>query len=384
MNNNMNENTKVTKDVENVEETKATEVTETMEETKEMETTTEKAYTDNMRFHKKNKEFFKMYNDICDIVYNELGVDYIVEKSKYANSLWNIATDMSYIDSICDMIMKPFCFNRLIHVKTLDELNLTVLPYFLESFKFELENDEIVIIEEDLMVYLYQYFTRDYDDFYGLTIGDSRKYNSERLINKITDLIKLDLRYTKAQIKVLCEYIDTMLNLEETYHDEDRWANAIDQLIDNSFGNIKPIDEYKGELYYDTTDDITQYDVYKRLAENTWNDRSCVLNVVNMYANQIYVNGYIGSIKNTPIIKLILDECEFTDYEFLKYLYFINFNPVKMKCNPTHIKDFPFKDPIETSSADFKYERTTPAQMCFEHLMNEAKKRESDQTDDNE
>lgn len=32
--------------------------------------------------------------------------------------------------------------------------------------------------------------------------------------------------------------------------------------------------------------------------------------------------------KSDPIIKLILEKCNFDNYELLKYLYFVNFNPL--------------------------------------------------------
>ena len=324
MNNNMNENTKVTKDAEVTKATDATEVTtENVEERDvfgimsiinevsfrsirriDLEESKENAVCFNSNQKKMNDMFIK----IRDIIYNDIIVKndiLCMTRSEYYTDMCNKHNmNEVYYNELVKRSNAFSIFEGLIHVPIHHER--------LNSFIYNginLEHHESfvlkpIVIKEELDMFIYSYLDEIYSARFivrCIVIGNEPNNIDDDCVEITVDSIKKDLelmlRYTNARIKVLRDFYDAMLNVGKEYNDEDErlgfYYNCLQILVDSDYGEIKSI--------------YTDYYCYGLI-------KRCKCDEVVSY------------IKNKPLMKLILEKCNFTDLEFLKYLNLINFN----------------------------------------------------------
>ena len=309
MNNNMNENTKVTKDIE---ETKVTmENVEERDVSGIMSIINEATFDLNIHCVQNQQELHNakntrdnvndMFIKIRDIIYNDVISKHDIlcmTQSEYYTDICNKHNITTSVSTVFGAIFKPFVFDTLMHVQTFS--NMTLLS--LDEFHFrlhELVRLKPIVIKEELDMFIYLYMNE-------CVIYYSDQDDNNDCIDVVIDKFKRDfelvLRYTNARIQVLHEYCDTVLKLGEEYDDEQErfgfYQNCVQRLIDSNYGEIKSIYVHDNE--------------------------NCRVSFIPYYTKY----ELIQYIKSDPIIKLILEKCNFDNYELLKYLYFVNFNPL--------------------------------------------------------
>ena len=421
MNNNMNENTKVTKDAENVEvvettttknveETKATETTtknveetkatdatkamrermamwemkttdatKVMRETNTMETATENVDEIEVRryfeipsvdditkedvdenevsdlmdiINIRNKfecgnhfvkdELSLLRNRRCDvffkirdIIYNDIIAKHnilcMTQSEYYAEILdkYKITDMMIRSINIETFITTEFTDDYLVHAyhqydSTIPKSDIDykmlrgkeIIPIMFDDYVELCRGLRPMVIKEELDMLIYhslKSFKPDPDC--QLLFYDFINANFEALfISRLEEDIELVIRYTNARIQVLRECCDNVLKVGEDYENEDKrycfYQNWFWNLGDYCYGKSRSIIHVIYRMHRIIEHPLSHDDIDKMIQKN----------------------------KRNVFVKLILEKCNFTDYEFYRYLYFTNFNDVIVRTGINFIK----------------------------------------------
>ena len=307
-----NENTKVTKDtevVENVEERDVSGVMGIINKTSSRSTRRIdfKASKENaVCFNSNQKTINDMFIKIRDIIYNDIIAKHdilcMTQSEYYADMCNKHNMNEVYYNELVKRSNAFSIFEGLIHVPIHHErLN----SFIYNGINIEHQDSFVlkpIVIKEELDMFIYSYLYEIYSArFIVRCIISNESNNIDDCVVLTVDSIKKDLelmlRYTNARIKVLRDFYDAMLNVGKEYNDEDKrlgfYYACLQILVDSDYGEIKSI--------------YTDYYCYGLIKRCKYDE-------------------FVSYIKNKPLMKLILEKCNFTDLEFLKYLNLINFN----------------------------------------------------------